>query len=95
MQEYSLLTLFLVLLCVRLWATSSSLFDRGLPSVPPYHLRPMGTADETVTVTDAASQAPYMMNFVGNLKAASQASYELTARSPLRVQCFAHERYFT
>jgi hypothetical protein len=55
----------------------------------------MGTANETVAVTDVASQAPNMMNFVGNLKAASQASDELTARSPLRVQCFAHERCFT
>ena len=40
----------------------------------------MGTANETVAVTDVASQAPNMMNFVGNLKAASQASDELTAR---------------
>jgi len=35
------------------------------------------------------------MSFVGNLKAASQASVESTARSPLKVQCFAHERCCT
>jgi hypothetical protein len=54
----------------------------------------MGTVNETVAVTDVASQAPNMMDFVGNLKAAIQAPGELTARSPLRVQCFAHERCF-
>ena len=87
MQERTLLALFLVLLCVRLCATSNSLLlDRDLLSVPPCHLRPVGTANEIVAVTDVASQAPNMMIFVGNLKATSQASVESTARSPLRVQ---------
>jgi hypothetical protein len=55
----------------------------------------MRTANETVAVIDVASQAPNMISFVGNLKAASQASVESTAGSPLRVQCFAHERCCT
>jgi hypothetical protein len=83
-----------VLLYVRLCATSNSLLlDCGLLSVPPCHLRPVGTANETVAVTDVVFQAPNMMSF--NLKAVSQASVELTARSPLRVQCFARERCCT
>src|ERR1700739_474509 len=85
-----------MLLCVRLCATSNSLLlDRGLLSVPPCHLRPVGTANETVAVTDVASQTPNIMSFVDNLKAAGQASVESTARSPLRVQCFAYERCCT
>jgi hypothetical protein len=89
-QESSLLTLFLVLLCVRLCAISNSLLlDRGLLSIPPCHLRPVGTANETVAVTDVASQAPNMMSSVGNLKAASQASVESTARERCCIQPIA------
>jgi hypothetical protein len=43
----------------------------------------VGTANETATVTDVASQAPNMMSFIDNLKVASQASVKSAARSPL------------